>query len=122
MRQMRADISHAVAKFGRLDIFFANAGIGGSFRLEDTTGESFMRTMKINAFSVFLAIKYAAQAMKAQSIGGSIIATASVAGLRSGAGGSDYSASKAAVINLVRTSAWQLSGTNIRGSPPFPRT
>jgi NAD(P)-dependent dehydrogenase (short-subunit alcohol dehydrogenase family) len=53
--------------------------------------------------------------MKAQGAGGSIIATASVAGIRSGAGGSDYSASKAAVINLVQTSAWQLYGTNIRG-------
>jgi NAD(P)-dependent dehydrogenase (short-subunit alcohol dehydrogenase family) len=53
--------------------------------------------------------------MKAHGTGGSIIATASVAGIRSGAGGSDYSASKAAVINLVQTSAWQLYGTNIRG-------
>jgi NAD(P)-dependent dehydrogenase (short-subunit alcohol dehydrogenase family) len=74
-----------------------------------------MRTMKINTLSVFLAIKYAAEAMRKQNSGGSIIATASVAGLRAGAGGSDYSASKAAVINLTQTSAWQLAGTNIRG-------
>jgi NAD(P)-dependent dehydrogenase (short-subunit alcohol dehydrogenase family) len=74
-----------------------------------------MRTMKVNALSVFLAIKHAAEAMKKAGKGGSIIATASVAGIRAGAGGSDYSASKAAVINLVQTSAWQLSGTNIRG-------
>lgn len=46
--------------------------------------------------------------------GGSIIATASTAGIRSGAGPSDYSASKAGVINLMQTSAYQLSGTNIR--------
>jgi NAD(P)-dependent dehydrogenase (short-subunit alcohol dehydrogenase family) len=70
----------------------------------------------VNTISVFLAIKYAATAMKAQGNGGSIIATASVAGIRASAGGTDYSASKAAVINLVQTSAWQLFGTNIRGT------
>jgi hypothetical protein len=74
-----------------------------------------MRTLKVNTLSVFLAIKYASEVMKKQVSGGSIIATASVAGIRAGAGGTDYSASKAAVINLVQTSAWQLYGTNVRG-------
>ena len=104
-----------MSNYGKVDIFFANAGISGGFFMGGITSASFMRTMKINALSVFLAIKYAAAAMKAKGNGGSIIATASVAGLRGGAGGSDYSASKAAVINLVQTSAWQLYGTNIRG-------
>jgi NAD(P)-dependent dehydrogenase (short-subunit alcohol dehydrogenase family) len=98
-----------------LDIFFANAGVSGGLYLDGITSDSFMRTLKINTLSVFLGIKYAAAAMKAKGNGGSIIATASVAGIRSGAGGTDYSASKAAVINLVQTSAWQLNGTNIRG-------
>ena len=74
-----------------------------------------MRTLKVNTLSVFLGIKYASAVMKTQPSGGSIIATASVAGLRGGGGGTDYSASKAAVINLVQTSAWQLYGTNVRG-------
>jgi NAD(P)-dependent dehydrogenase (short-subunit alcohol dehydrogenase family) len=99
-----------------LDIFFANAGIIGGLHFDEITSESFLRTLKVNTVSVFLAIKYAAAAMKEQGNGGSIIATASVAGIRSGAGGTDYSASKAAVINLVQTSAWQLYGTNIRGT------
>lgn len=107
--------SYTVSKYGKLDIFFANAGIIGGFRLEGISGDSFMRTLKVNTLSVFLAIKYASAAMKTQSSGGSIIATASVAGIRAGAGGTDYSASKAAVINLVQTSAWQLYGTNVRG-------
>jgi NAD(P)-dependent dehydrogenase (short-subunit alcohol dehydrogenase family) len=98
-----------------LDIFFANAGIIGGFRLESISSDSFMRTLKVNTLSVFLAIKYASAVMKTQPSGGSIIATASVAGLRGGAGGTDYSASKAAVINLVQTSAWQLYGINVRG-------
>jgi NAD(P)-dependent dehydrogenase (short-subunit alcohol dehydrogenase family) len=75
-----------------------------------------MRTLKINVISVFLAIKHASAYMKKEG-SGSIIATASVAGIRAGAGGTDYSASKAAVINLVQTSAWQLAGSNVRGSP-----
>ena len=96
--------------------------MSGGLYLDGITSESFLQTLKINTVSVFLAIKYSVAAMKAQGTGGSIIATASVAGLRSGAGGSDYSASKAAVINLVQTSAWQLYGTNIRGVISVTRT
>jgi NAD(P)-dependent dehydrogenase (short-subunit alcohol dehydrogenase family) len=59
-------------------------------------------------------IKHAGKAMMDAGNGGSIICTASVAGLRSGAGGPAYSASKAGVINLVMTSAQQLSATGIR--------
>jgi NAD(P)-dependent dehydrogenase (short-subunit alcohol dehydrogenase family) len=58
-------------------------------------------------------VKHAAPLMKDRG-GGSIIATASVAGLRAGAGGPAYSASKAGVIQLVRVAAAQLAGANIR--------
>jgi NAD(P)-dependent dehydrogenase (short-subunit alcohol dehydrogenase family) len=69
--------------------------------------------------SVFLAAKHAAKAMTVtspskQSPGGSIIATASVAGLRSNAGTTPYSASKAAVVSLAQTIAYQLAGTGVR--------
>jgi NAD(P)-dependent dehydrogenase (short-subunit alcohol dehydrogenase family) len=57
---------------------------------------------------------------KKEESGGSIIMTASVAGLRSGAGSLDYSASKAAVISMAATSAWQLSKTNIRVNAVCP--
>lgn len=68
---------------------------------------------------MFLAAKYAAPAMLKTSAekkypSGSIIGTASVAGLRSNAGGTDYSASKAAVISIAQTIAYQLSGSGIR--------
>jgi NAD(P)-dependent dehydrogenase (short-subunit alcohol dehydrogenase family) len=84
--------------------------------MDGISPDGFMNTFKVNTLGVFLAIKYASKVMRQRGQGGSIIATASVAGLRAGAGGSDYSASKAAVINLVQTSAWQLYGTAIRGS------
>ena len=69
--------------------------------------------------SVHLAAKYAAPAMMITSTekkypSGSIIGTASVAGLRSNAGSSDYSASKAGVVSLAQTIAFQLAGTGIR--------
>lgn len=69
--------------------------------------------------SVFLAAKYAAPAMmktssEKASASGSIIGTASVAGLRSNAGTTPYSASKAAVVSLAQSISYQLSGTGIR--------
>jgi NAD(P)-dependent dehydrogenase (short-subunit alcohol dehydrogenase family) len=66
--------------------------------------------------SVFLAAKHAAKAMVKNKPypTGSIIGTASVAGIRSNAGSADYSASKAAVISLMQTISYQLAGTGIR--------
>src|SRR5580698_7946099 len=72
-----------------------------------------MEVLRINLIGPFLAIKHASEVMRAKGKG-SIICTASVAGLRSGAGGIPYSASKAGVINLVQTTAQQLAGTGIR--------
>lgn len=122
---LKTCIGHATSNYGRLDIFFANAGVATANTLQNTDTDDFMNTMRVNALSVFLAIKYASEAMSLTSehkeVGsGSIIATASVAGIRSGAGSSDYSASKAAVINLVQTSAWQLSGSGIRVNAVCP--
>lgn len=75
--------------------------------------------LKLTGPSVFLAAKYAAPAMMKTSpekpeSRGSIIGTASVAGLRSNAGSTPYSASKAAVVSLAQTISYQLSGTGIR--------
>ena len=96
-----------------LDIFFANAGISGGFAtIAEQTEADWAEILRVNLIGPFLAIKYAAPLMREH--GGSIICTASVAGLRSGAGGAAYSASKAGVINLVQTAAQQLAGTRIR--------
>ncbi|KAJ9632259.1 hypothetical protein H2203_000663 [Taxawa tesnikishii (nom. ined.)] len=118
--QVKAVVDEALEKYGRLDIFFANAGINISQkRIYEASGDEFMQVMKTNALSVFLAAKHASRAMLVTSAekkypSGSIIATASAAGLRSNAGPTDYSASKAAVISIMQTSAYQLSGTGIR--------
>ncbi|KAI9481113.1 MAG: hypothetical protein EXX96DRAFT_522699 [Benjaminiella poitrasii] len=116
---VKAVISDALDTYGRLDVFFANAGVGGAHPMETETKDAFMDMIRINTWSVYAAIKYASEAMKKTSIdkpesGGSIIATASVAGVRSGAGPVSYSASKAAVINMCQSTAWRLRKTNIR--------
>ena len=113
-----ADVTHlvrsAAARFGGLDIFFANAGIsGGIAGIFEQSVEDWQRILQVNLIGPFLAIKHAAPLIKERG-GGSIICTASVAGIRSGAGGPAYSASKAGVISLVETAAVQLVGSNVR--------
>ncbi|KAG9002234.1 hypothetical protein FRB94_004049 [Tulasnella sp. JGI-2019a] len=108
----------AIAEEGRLDVFFANAGIGGAYAIPDITKEIFIETMRVNVLSCFLAVKHASKAMSItskdkQEGGGSIIMTASVAAIRSGAT-VDYSTSKAAVSSIAKTAACELAGTNIR--------
>lgn len=122
---VKSVVAEALKEYGRLDVFFANAGISSRkvFWEEDSIG--FMKMMRTNTLSVFLAAKYASRAMLTTSLSkphpsGSIIATASVAGLRSNAGPTDYSASKAAVISLMQTCAYQLVGTGIRCNAVCP--
>lgn len=113
-----ADVSGAVAtairEYGGLDVCYANAGVsGGMVPLEEQTAEHWKEILTINLIGGFLAVKHASAVM-AKKHKGSIILTASVAGLRSGAGGMPYSASKAGVISLAQTSANQLAGTGVR--------
>ncbi|HEY0821852.1 MAG TPA: SDR family NAD(P)-dependent oxidoreductase [Rhizobacter sp.] len=107
-------IDTAVREHGGLDVCFANAGVSGGLRaFDEWTVDDWTRILSINLIGTFLAIKYATRVMVPAG-GGSIICTASVAGLRSGAGGPPYSASKAGVVSLVQTSANQFGGTGVR--------
>jgi NAD(P)-dependent dehydrogenase (short-subunit alcohol dehydrogenase family) len=110
-----AMIAEACTRYGGLDIFYANAGITGGVPggLFDATPEIWAEVLRVNLIGPFLAIKHAGPKI-AERGGGAIVCTASVAGLRSGAGPAVYSASKAGVINLVQTAAQQLAGTNVR--------
>ena len=111
---VKALVDRVVADHGKLDIFFANAGVSGGFDgIFEQDAAAWAEILRINLIGPFLAIKYAAPAMKLSG-GGSIICTASVAGIRAGAGGPAYSASKAGVINLVKVAATQMVGANIR--------
>jgi NAD(P)-dependent dehydrogenase (short-subunit alcohol dehydrogenase family) len=107
-------VARCVSEWGGLEVMFANAGIGGSFApVLDLSVEDWNEVLKVNLIGPFLALKYAASHMR-DAGGGSIICTASVAGIRSGAGPTPYSAAKAGVVSLVQTAANQLAGSGIR--------
>jgi len=107
-------IDAAVDAFGGIDVIFANAGIsGGMANIFDTDVSLFTDVLRVNLIGPFLAIKHGAPRI-AERGGGAIVLTASVAGIRSGAGSPAYSASKAGVINLAAVAAQQLSGSNVR--------
>ena len=111
---VKAAIDRAIKEYGRLDVVFNNAGLGGAIGpIEDTTVEDWDRTQAVLLRAVFLGIKHAVPQMRKQG-GGSIISTASVAGIRGAAGPHAYSAAKAGVINLTRSVAIELAKDLIR--------
>src|SRR5262245_53063158 len=111
--EVAALVQRALHEFGRLDCMFNNAGIVGAVgALAETTVAAWDRTFEVLVRSVFLGIKHAAPAL--QERGGSIINTASVAGLNAGAGPTAYSACKAAVISISRSAAVELAPARIR--------
>ncbi|MBV1876170.1 MAG: SDR family oxidoreductase [Pseudomonadales bacterium] len=105
----------ALSKFGALDIVFNNAGVGGAIGpLTETTTSDWDYTFDVLAKGVFLGIKHAARIMKVNNIGGSIINTASIAGLSGDGGPLVYSAAKAAVISMSKSAAVELAAAKIR--------
>ena len=113
--EVDALIATAVDRFGGLDVLFNNAGVGGAFGpLIETSVEDWDRTFAVLTRSVFLGIKHGARVMLQQGRGGSIVNTASIAGLGGGAGPQAYSAAKAAVVNLTLNAAVELASARIR--------
>jgi NAD(P)-dependent dehydrogenase (short-subunit alcohol dehydrogenase family) len=109
-----AFIDRAVATHGRLDAIWANAGVsGGLVPLAEQTVEHWQEVLRVNLIGPFLAVKHSIPHMTRQQHG-AIVCTASVAGLKAGASGHPYAASKAGVISLVQTTAYSLSGTGVR--------
>ena len=107
-------IAKAISAYGKLDAIWANAGIGGGLvPLADQTPEHWQEVLRVNLIGPFLAVKHSIPHMVKQGHG-SIVCTASVAGLKANASGHPYAASKAGVISLVQTTAYSLSGTNVR--------
>jgi len=110
-----AAIELATDAFGKLNIVFNNAGIGGAFGPITEIGvDDWDATFAILTKGVFLGTKHAARVLIDQGTGGSIINTASIAGIGGGAGPQAYSAAKAAVINLTKTTAVELAPHMIR--------
>jgi len=114
-RDVAGLVGLAVERFQGLDCVFNNAGVGGAFGpIGESTTDEWDFTFAVLVRGVFLGIKHASNRMKAQGRGGSIINTASVAGIGGGGGPHAYSAAKAAVVNLTRAVSVELAAQRIR--------
>ncbi|HXZ85992.1 MAG TPA: glucose 1-dehydrogenase [Myxococcota bacterium] len=110
---VRALVARADEEWGRLDCIFNNAGFGGALGpIAETPVEEFDLTFAVLVRGVFLGMKHAAPLLCRQ--GGSIINTASVAGLVAGWSPHAYAAAKAAVIQLSRSVALELAPQRVR--------
>lgn len=107
-------VAEARRIFGRIDVFFNNAGIEGVVSpIGDYPLAAFRQVLDVNVVGVFLGLKHVMPVMAAQG-GGSIINTSSVAGLIGSPGLSAYVASKHAVIGLTRTAAIEGAPAKVR--------
>jgi len=111
-------VRHTVDTFGKIDVFFNNAGIEGEVSpIEEHSEESFDRVIAVNVKGVWLGMKYVLPQM---NDGGSIINTSSVAGLMGSISMTPYVASKHAVIGLTRTVALEVAPRGIRVNSVHP--
>ncbi len=118
---IEAMLKCALDNFGRLDILFNNAGVGGAIGpLTEITVEAFDYTFDVLAKSVFLGMKHGARIFQKQGDGGCIINTASIAGLSGDAGPIIYASAKAAVISLTKGAAVELAQDRIRVNAILP--
>jgi NAD(P)-dependent dehydrogenase (short-subunit alcohol dehydrogenase family) len=112
---VQAMVETATSWTGRLDCLVNNAGIGGAFGpVTDIPVEDWDFTFAVLSRGVFLGIKHAARAMRAQGGGGSIVNVASLAALTGDAGLQAYSAAKASVLHMSRVFATELGPDRIR--------
>ena len=109
-----AMVDACVQHFGRLDIAFNNAGIGGFAPIQDYELDDFRRVIDVCLTGVFLCIKHEAKQLIAQGGGGSIINTASLNAMQATEGLSAYCSAKAGVAMLTKVAALELGRRQIR--------
>ncbi len=100
--------------FGKIDVFFNNAGVEGAINLiTDYPAEALEAVVNVNIKGVFYGLKYVLRVMAEQK-SGSIINTSSIGGLRGMPSTSAYVASKYAIIGLTKTAALEFAGSGVR--------
>jgi NAD(P)-dependent dehydrogenase (short-subunit alcohol dehydrogenase family) len=113
-------VDTVVARYGALDVFFANAAVFGAVGpLAELSADDVDITLAINLRGVILCLKHAARVMVPQG-SGVLITTASPGGMIGGAGPHVYSATKAGVVGLTRSAAAELRRHGIRANAVIP--
>jgi len=121
--QVRRAVQATVREFGRLDVLFANAGIGYTGELVNTTDEDWDRVMAVNARGVFLCCREAVRQMLAQQpAGGSVVINGSISGLAGIPGQAPYAPSKGAVVQMTRQLAVEYAARGVRVNCVCPGT
>jgi 2-keto-3-deoxy-L-fuconate dehydrogenase len=121
--QVRRAVETTVKEFGRLDVLFANAGIGYSGELIATSDEDWDQVMGVNAKGVFLCCREAVRQMLAQNPpGGSVVINGSISGLVGIPGQAPYAPSKGAVVEMTRQLAVEYARRGVRVNCVCPGT
>lgn len=116
-----AYVRRTLDEYGRLDLFFNNAGVEGRMgRIVDTDVAEFDRVMAVNVRGVFLGLREVLRALRDQGSGGAVVNTASIAGLRGSARLAPYSTSKHAVIGLTQSAAREGAAYGVRVNAVAP--
>ena len=119
-RTVQAMVNSTIRHFGGFDGVIMNAGIGVSDNLEDLTEEKWSRGLRINLTSAFLLTRESMRALRAQSLGGSLVYVASKNAFAPGAGFGGYSVSKAGMLQLMRIAAIEGGSAGIRANAVNP--
>ncbi len=119
---VKAAFAETVAKLGRVDGCFANAGVSGrgARAFTDITSEEWHRVLRINLDGVFYTLREAAQQMVKQGTGGALVGTASLAAIEGAARSEHYAATKGGVVSLMRALAVEYARHGIRAHSILP--